>query len=193
LHEGGRFRVLPRSISRSSWTFRLTKRASERRRLAGSFPTRRYVSPRAMASASPGHASRTIFQSRRASARSLRSSASTARLRRVRSPGHAPTAGDWETCGRTGRAGQETLPEPGTRASGRQSLCGCQGGSRSGPTPQERPGCAMRPRQARWSARSEAVVLGRRRLRSSHPDTRLLVRRGSPDPAVGPTGVAIDE
>src|SRR5271157_214665 len=28
------------------------------------------------------------------------------------SPGHAPTIGDWETRGRRGRAGQETLPEP---------------------------------------------------------------------------------
>ena len=29
-----------------------------------------------------------------------------------RSPGDAPTVGDWETCGRRGRAGQKTLPEP---------------------------------------------------------------------------------
>src|SRR5271157_5125161 len=27
-------------------------------------------------------------------------------------PGDAPTVGDWETVGRRGRAGQETLPEP---------------------------------------------------------------------------------
>ncbi len=43
----------------------------------------RYASPRDMASGSPGQASRTILQSRRASARSLRSPASTARMRRV--------------------------------------------------------------------------------------------------------------
>jgi hypothetical protein len=29
-----------------------------------------------------------------------------------RSPGDAPTVGEWESCGRRGRAGQETLPEP---------------------------------------------------------------------------------
>src|SRR5271157_728376 len=34
--------------------------------------------------------------------------------------------------------------------------------------------CAMGPGQARWSARAEAVVLGRRGLRPSHPDTRPL-------------------
>ena len=45
-----------------------------------------YASPLAIASASPGHASRTILQSRRASARSPRSSARAARLRRVRRP-----------------------------------------------------------------------------------------------------------
>jgi|GEM_PF-3582309 len=28
------------------------------------------------------------------------------------SPGNAPMVGDWETCGRGGRAGQEALPEP---------------------------------------------------------------------------------
>jgi len=39
--------------------------------LAGKASIFRYVSPRAMASASPGQASRTILQSRRASTRSL--------------------------------------------------------------------------------------------------------------------------
>ena len=48
-------------------------------RFTGSFP-------RAMASRSPGHASRTILHSRLASSRSPRSSASAARLRKVRWP-----------------------------------------------------------------------------------------------------------
>ncbi len=72
-----------RCLLRRPW---LKLRASGRRRLAGSSWAYRYASPCDMASASPGHASRTIFQSRWASARSPRSSARAARLRRVRWP-----------------------------------------------------------------------------------------------------------
>src|SRR5271157_3768080 len=78
-------------------------------------------------------------------------SARVSRPRRLtdrRSPGHAPTVGDWETSACRGRAGQEALAEP------------AKGG--------------------------EVRVLVRRRS----PD---FVRRGSPDPAVRPTVVAIDE
>ena len=43
-------------------------------------------------------------------------SARVSRRRRTadrKSPDNAPRVGDWETCGRGGRAGHETLPEPG--------------------------------------------------------------------------------
>ena len=63
-----------------------TQRASGWRCLEGGALIYRCASPRDVASASPGQASRTILQSRRDSTRSPRSSARTARLRRVRWP-----------------------------------------------------------------------------------------------------------
>jgi hypothetical protein len=66
--------------------FGLRQRASGCRRSAGSFSFQRDASPRDIASASPGQASRTNLQRRRASTGSPRSSARTARLRRVRWP-----------------------------------------------------------------------------------------------------------
>ena len=75
------------SFSERDWQCLLLKlRASGWRCLAGDASIFRYVSPRTMASASPGQASRTILQSRRASTRSPRSRARTARLRSVRWP-----------------------------------------------------------------------------------------------------------
>jgi len=120
-----------RAVSFSEWDWQcllkphlLKLRASGWRCLAGGASIFHYVSPRDIASASPGHASRTLIPT--AVVANLFRSARLSRPRRSadRSPPRdAPTVGDWETYGHRGQAGQETTARTSFPRNSRVQFC----------------------------------------------------------------------
>ena len=86
-----------------------------------------------------------------------------------RSPGDAPTIGDWETRGRRGRAGrQETLPEPRNKSERKENmrqpqLCSMQGEARRAAFP---PGSAH-------------FICGSQQMYSKSRDDRRIYKLGS--------------
>ncbi len=112
------------------------------------------------------------------------------------SPGEAPTVGDWETCGRRGRAGQETTARTSSMNPGGKKTCV----NRNFAARRHRPGGRFPARRASRAAcraaKRRSVQIGRFRPSVRHrfclgipPSERRGGRRQSAGLAFEPTGV----
>ncbi len=106
------------------------------------------------------------------------------------SPGDEPTGGDWETCGRGGRAGQDTVPEPAWR---RQPQVAAMGQSDALPRTPHRQGSVSRQRFSvkprglgRVGDECSFLTWGLRHQTTARRPIRVLVARARSESSKGP-------